>query len=180
MSTEESDGGEENFETLRKCLKKPCTNLLRFILKSKFRIYEELKAAIPREGISEETKSALQKQNKIRKLKFPLLGEIFRTGVCDRFFGQPGIGWSSTEEIPEDCIGVADDILRIWRLWQENIENNDEETVSDNDSNEAFNVLIDIGNRMSDRQEFADSGLEFHREICLARKGNYGNVSKHI
>lgn len=32
MSTQESEGGEDNYEILRQCLKKPCTNLLRKIL----------------------------------------------------------------------------------------------------------------------------------------------------
>ncbi|XP_061163419.1 helicase with zinc finger domain 2-like [Saccostrea echinata] len=171
-STDESDGDGDNYTTLRECFEKPCTKLLRNILRLKFSRFEELKEVIPLENLSDGLKSALERLNRIKQLNFPILCEIFRLGVCERFFGPPAIGWYSTEIIPEEFNGVSDDIQRIWKIWKENIENNVNFTVSDNDSNKAFTILKDIGERMRHHQDFKEFGQGFYKEICLARKGS--------
>ncbi|XP_062578588.1 helicase with zinc finger domain 2-like isoform X2 [Saccostrea cucullata] len=171
-STDESDGEGDNYNSLRECFEKPCTTLLRKILKLNFSRFEELKEVIPLENLSIESKSALEKLNRINQLRFPILCEIFRLGVCERFFDAPAIGWNSTEIIPEECNGVSDDIQRLWKIWKENIDNNLNLTVSDNDSNKAFTILKDIGRRMRYCEDFKEFGKSFYREICLARKGS--------
>ncbi|XP_062599162.1 uncharacterized protein LOC134260625 [Saccostrea cucullata] len=172
MSTDESDTGEEKFETLRTLLRSPCRNLLRNILKLKFRRYDDLLAKISYERLSDASISALESFNTIKKLKFPTLCDVFRSGACDCFYGSPAIGWSSNENIPERCTGVADDILRIWRIWEENIENNVLESISNDVSNEVLSVLMDIAKRLSNHPELKDIGIEFRREIYFATDCN--------
>ena len=174
MSTQESDGGEENFENLRKCLKKPCTILLRNILKKKFRKSEEIRQAIPSDKLSNHAKSTLDKKNKAWNLHIKVLCEIFQSGVCDCLLGSPAIGWLSPNEVPDSDIGVADDIARIWKIWQKNIENNTEEILSDNDYNKTITILLEIGKRISSHESFSDIGCEYYKEICTVSKGNHG------
>lgn len=70
MSTQESEGGEDNYEILRKCLKKPCTNLLRKILLKRFNRWDDIVRAIPLEQVSDQTKTALKKKKQNKKFTF--------------------------------------------------------------------------------------------------------------
>ncbi|XP_062619241.1 uncharacterized protein LOC134280803, partial [Saccostrea cucullata] len=168
MSTEESDGGSVNFEILRTCLKTPCTKLLQNILKLKFKRYEELKEGVPLDTLSDRSKYVLERQNRVSKLNLPVLCDIFRSGAFESLIGLPVLGWFSIEEIPEEHIGIADEIQRIWRIWQKHIKDNEDETLSDNDSNIAMKTLMEIGFRMSKRRELKEFGVDFFREVGLA------------
>lgn len=95
---------------------------------------------------------------------------------CLRWF-PPTIGWLSPEEVPVGNDRVTDDIIRIWKLWQLHIENNPDETVSDNEFNKALTILLDIGKRLSSNEDFKELGFEFTKEICSACKSNSGNLS---
>lgn len=180
MSTQESEGGEDNYEILRKCFKKPCTTLLRKILLKRFNRWDDIVRAIPLEQVSDQTKTALEKKSKIKSLHFKVLCDIFQSGVCNGFLGPPAIGWLSpeeeTEEVPSGNDSVTDDIVRIWKLWQLHIENNPDETVTDNEFNKALTILLDIGKRLSSNEDFMELGCKFTKEICSACKNNAGNL----
>lgn len=77
MSTQESEGGEDNYEILRQCLKKPCTNLLRKILLKRFNRCDDIVRAIPLEEVSDQTRTALANKSKIKSLHFKVLCDIF-------------------------------------------------------------------------------------------------------
>lgn len=86
MSTQESEGGEDNYEILRKCLKKPCAKLLRKILQMRFNRWDDIVRAITFEQVSDQTKTTLEKKSKIKNLHFKVLCDIFKSGVCSGFF----------------------------------------------------------------------------------------------
>lgn len=177
MSTQESEGGEDNYEILRKCLKKPCTNLLRKILLKRFNRWDDIVRAIPLEQVSDQTKTALEKKSKIKSLHFKVICDIFQSGVCNDYIGPPAIGWlSREEEVPTGNNSITDDIIRIWNLWLLHIENNPDETVTDNEFNKALTILLDIGKRLSTNEDFRDLGFEFTKEICSACKNNSGGL----
>lgn len=183
MSTQESEGGEDNYEILRQCLKKPCTNLLRKILLKRFNRCDDIVRAIPLEEVSDQTRTALANKSKIKSLHFKVLCDIFQSGVCNGYIGPPAIGWLSPEEeegVPTGNDSVTDDIIRIWKLWQLHIENNPDETVTDNEFNKALTTLLDIGKRLGSNEDFKELGFEFTKEICCTCKTNPGNIPKVI
>lgn len=55
------------------------------------------------------------------------------------------------------------------------IENNPDETVTDNEFNKALTILLDIGKRLSSNEDFMELGCNFTKEICSACKNNAGN-----
>lgn len=180
MSTRESEGGEDNYEIIRQCLKKPCTNLLRKILLKRFNRWDDIVRVIPLGQVSDQTKTALANKNKIKSLHFKVLCDIFQSGVCNDFLGPPAIGWlplEEEEEVPTGNDNVTNDIIKIWKLWQLHIENNSDETVTDNEFNKALTILLDIGKRLSCNEDFMELGFEFTKEICSACKNNSGNLS---
>lgn len=110
------------------------------------------------EEVSDQTRTALANKSKIKSLHFKVLCDIFQSGVCNGYIGPPAIGWLSPEEeegVPTGNDSVTDDIIRIWKLWQLHIENNPDETVTDNEFNKAFTTLLDIGKRLSSNELLA-------------------------
>lgn len=183
MNSEREDKKTENYYDLKKCVSVVCAKFLRFLLLHFFSTYGQLKDAIPTNCfkskddagfISGKNERIIYNEESIsNNFKFPLLYQIFRSGACNGHIIGPRVGWRSTEK-PAACdIDVGDDILRLGQIWEDHLDDNDDEEIPDGTSQDLWNILQDVSHRMAEKYEF---GEDFKQEI--RKKG--GNVLKIV
>jgi hypothetical protein len=177
MNSERDDKKTVNYHNIKKCVSVVCARFLRCLLLHFFSTYSQLKDAIPTNCFKSKNVSGFisQKNEHIicneesisSNFKFPLLYHIFRSGACDELMCGPRVGWHSTEK-PAACDkGVGDDILRLGQIWEDYLDDDDDDEIPDDTSQDLWNILLHVSHRMAETYKgFGDS---FKQEIRKER-----------
>lgn len=158
--SESEDEERDYYFKLRTFFDNDCTKLLRNLLENYFPEYTIFLQKIPQDAyetddnpggiISKKHRHTLEKERSIStKFKFNLLCIIFQTGICDEMCGCPSGGWQNNNPYLADPQNTGDDILQLFKIWQQYLSDEDTEDLSEKDYDKICSILLRVSQRLS-------------------------------